>query len=342
MKNRCLSWLNVIAWVYLTIVSGWFMAYLAFGDRFGGLVLFNMLAVYLFSPLPFAIVGAFFVQRKSLWAGVAVMCLMFIWLWGGLFIPKQTSAHAHAENNGSLSVMTYNLLGWQTHSENQIEVIRQENADVVMLQELNQAMNKAIASELAAEYPYRILVPGNNVTGMGVLSKYPLYPSKLSLGGDDWVGIPQIMTLEWHHRQVTLVNIHMTPSNSVSPADMKDKCQRREAQAQAVVDFVQGKEAVIVAGDTNTTPLSDAYKIVTSVLTDSWMEAGFGFGHTFPGSHIPGSSRPVIFSIPSPQWMVRIDYIFHTNRWKAKSAQTALFDEVSDHRGVIAILNWVE
>ncbi len=342
MKKQCSAWLHAMVWVYIALVLCWFLAYLTLGDRFGLLAIFNTLAVYFFLPLPILIIGAFFLKRKDLWIGIVGLCLIFLWLWGGLFIPNQTRVQAHSETNRNLSVMTYNLLGWHTHWENQIKVIRQADADVVLLQEVNYPMAKTIEKELANQYPYQVLSPGDNVAGMGVLSKYPLHPIGLSLNADRWVGSPQILSLDWQNRQITLINIHMTPSNSILPSDVKEKCQNRERQAQAIVDFIHGKGAVIVTGDTNTTPLSDAYKMMTQALEDSWKEAGFGFGHTFPGSNIPGSSRPVIFGILSPQWMVRIDYIFHSNHFQARSARTAEFDGVSDHRGVIAVLDWVK
>jgi len=109
-----------------------------------------------------------------------------------------------------------------------------------------------------------------------------------------------------------------------------------------IADFAREKKAVIVGGDTNVAPLSNAYKIFTSDLSDSWREAGFGLGHSFPGSSIPGSSRPKILGIPVPKWLVRIDYIFHSNDWRAVSARMAQFDGVSDHRGIVVMLEWGE
>jgi vancomycin resistance protein VanJ len=342
MKKQSSAWFHAMAWVYITFVLCWFLAYLTFGDRFGFLAIFNTLAVYLFFPLPLIIIGAFFIKRKALWSGLASLSLILFWLWGGLFIPKQTRVQAHPEDNGNLSVMTYNLLGWNSQAENQVKVIRQADADVVMLQELNYSMSQVVESELVHEYPYQILAPGENVEGMGVISKYPIKSTGVLLHAKHWVGEPQVVILKWKGKKVILVNIHMRPTNGVVPQDVRETSNSRELQAQVILNFVKSKKDVIVAGDTNTTPMSDAYKIMTQVLEDSWKEAGFGFGHTFPGSNIPGSSRPVMFGILSPQWMVRIDYIFHTSQWQVRSARTAVFDGVSDHRGVIAVLDWVE
>jgi endonuclease/exonuclease/phosphatase family metal-dependent hydrolase len=77
---------------------------------------------------------------------------------------------------------------------------------------------------------------------------------------------------------------------------------------------------------------------VTEVLEDSWREAGFGFGHTFPGAQNEWSSRPAIAGWDVPQWLVRIDYVFHSTHFDTLAVRTAQFDGMSDHRGVVASL----
>ncbi len=98
---------------------------------------------------------------------------------------------------------------------------------------------------------------------------------------------------------------------------------------------------MIAGGDANATSLNVPYRILVSRLVNSWKEAGFGLGHTFPGSNVPGSSRPNIWGVPVPMWLARIDYVFHSSDWQVVSARLARFDGASDHRGVIAVLKRV-
>ena len=113
----------------------------------------------------------------------------------------------------------------------------------------------------------------------------------------------------------------------------------RNKQAKILVDYAkQTEKPIVVAGDANSVFLSRVYEIITAELTDAWFEAGYGLGHTFPGSDIPGSSRPHFGSLYVPKWLVRIDYIFVSQEWGVGSARLAEFDGVSDHRGVIAEL----
>jgi endonuclease/exonuclease/phosphatase (EEP) superfamily protein YafD len=113
----------------------------------------------------------------------------------------------------------------------------------------------------------------------------------------------------------------------------------RESQAYSLVEMAGERGPSIVAGDANTTPLTGAYKILASSLEDGWVRAGFGLGHTFPGSDVPGSSRPHIAGWSVPMWLARIDYVFFTPDWQALAARNAVFDGVSDHRGVVVVLS---
>ncbi len=333
VKNFAHRWITTAAWVYFTILFGWLATYTITGDRFGYVSLVNMLALYLFTPMPLVFAAALFVRRREVWAGAALGLVAFLGFWGGQFHPQLGSA----STSQTLTVMTYNLLGHHSFAGPQIDTIRAENADVVMLQELNPTLAVALGSELISEYPYQILDPAGGVAGMGTISKYPIRPS-----GEElpliWVGVPQILALDWNGEDVTVVNFHMLPVSLASSSKMSYVNRFREAQAEALADFTRNAGSTIAAGDANATPLSDAYQSITGVLEDSWRVAGFGFGHTFPGSAIQGSSRPRIAGRPVPQWMARIDYVFHSAHWDTVEARLAQFDGVSDHRGVVAVL----
>jgi endonuclease/exonuclease/phosphatase family metal-dependent hydrolase len=99
---------------------------------------------------------------------------------------------------------------------------------------------------------------------------------------------------------------------------------------------------LIVAGDLNATDQNHAYELIANELHDAWRRVGFGFGHTFPGhpTRDEGGSRPSILGLSSPLWLIRIDYIFHSQELEATSARLGLYPGPggSDHRGVVATL----
>lgn len=336
MRNFLQRILTYAVWAYFILIFVWLIAYLATRDQIREISILNMFAVYLFLPLPLFFIVALYTRRKEALVDAALGLIVFFWFWGRLFIPHPLLASTEGDR---LRVMTYNLLGWQSHIDQQIETIRQENPDVVLLQEVNPAMAKALQSELLDEYPYQILEPAEGFKGMGVISKHPIQPAEDELPLD-WIGPPQVLEMDWNGRGTTLVNFHMQSSELKALDYFSGENRKREAQAKALADFALEAGPLIVGGDANATPLNTPYRIIVRELKDSWLEAGFGLGHTFPGSEVQGSSRPRLGSIPVPKWLMRIDYIFHSSHWRAISAHTTAFDGVSDHRGVVVTLVW--
>jgi len=337
METTYKSIATILARLYLLGLFSWLGLYLLTGERLLVIALLNNVIVYFFLPLPLIALAAAYTHRWELWAGMLLGVAVFAWLWGSLFLPAPPRANAAGE---TLTIMTYNVLGLHEYSAPVIETIRQENADLVLIQELNFSLARALQAELSSEYPYQSLVPKRDVHGMGVLSRYPLRPhdKKLPL---DWIGVPQELYLDWNGHTISLVNFHMQSSTVDALADYSRDNDKRTLQAQALLDFADEAGPLITAGDANSSPLTPAYRLLNRRLKDAWQQAGFGLGHTFPGSAIPGSMRPSLAGVPVPQWLARIDYIFHSQHFKTVQARTAAFDGVSDHRGVVAVLMWV-
>jgi len=342
--NRITAWLIArlitLTRVYFTLLFAWAILRFLFGDRWWWLFLANSFAVYLFFPLPLILLIAVLARRRGTWIGLGLALALFAYLFGALFLPKIFRASA---SDAALTVMTYNLLGFNSHPDAVVAAFRQSNADVVTLQELNPPASEAIHRDLAREYPYQALDPQFGVTGMGVISRYPLRSSEERLPGETWVGVPQIVTIDFDGTPVMLLHFHPTPTN-LGPRDQMDwSVRERERQACIVADFVAAHSVPLIAPvDFNANDQSVAYATVTSILVDSWREAGWGLGHTFPGADLPGSSRPRLAGVPVPMWLARIDHIFHSRHWRATSAWLGPCDSVSDHRPVVARLTLVQ
>jgi vancomycin resistance protein VanJ len=342
MKTRLLDILSrytvALGWGYFTILFGWLILYLLSGDRLGFMGLVNNFAVYLFSPLPLIALIAGLTRRRELIGGTIFLVMVFFWFWGTLFLPR-LSVPQGGNPHPPLTVMTYNILGSHGFSDPVINVIRSQDADLVFLQELTPDLVLAVQTRLADIYPYQILDPQPGVSGIGTLSRYPLVDTGIQLPLN-WVGVPQVLNLDFKGADVTLVNFHTFAYNFSSWKAVNANLRYREAQAQTLADFAaQTSGPLIVAGDANATDISQTYQNITSGdLRDAWREAGFGLGNTFPGSTVPTSSRWKIGPWYVPQWMVRIDYIFISPHWGVHSTKVAPFDGVSDHRGVISEL----
>jgi endonuclease/exonuclease/phosphatase (EEP) superfamily protein YafD len=258
-----------------------------------------------------------------------------ILLWGDHFIPASNEKSTHQP---SLRVMTYNVLAWHDQYEPILETIEFEDPDVLLIQELNTGLAEVVQNELIDEYPYQVLDPVDNPEGIGVISKYPVSPSGISLP-QLWAGSPQILDLEWNGQRVLLVNFHLTPTTGIFPLDEEDaRIRAREKETQLLSGLASQSGSAIVGGDANMSFLSDAYKSMTKNLVDAHRSVGAGLGHTFPGSRLPESDRPHIGNLFVPAWLTRIDYIFLSDEWTTISAHTAKIDGVSDHRGVVVDL----
>jgi vancomycin resistance protein VanJ len=339
--SRRLTWLQArlvtLSNVYLTCLFSWAFLRFLFQDRWSWLFLISSVAPYLFLPILLTLLTAIWTRRRSQWLGSLMALALWLLLYGELFLPRSAPVEAADAN---LTVMTYNILGFNQEADAVVSALRRSEADVIALGELNPEIGAAVSQELNDLYPYQMLNPRPGVTGTGVISRYPLRSGDERLGGQKWTGTPQVLTLDLDGRPILLVHFHAIPLVASGQAGgLMYSVRIREAQAQAIVDLVADQERpVIVLGDLNASDQHKAYQILASRLTDSWREAGWRLGHTFPGAASPGSSRPFVLGIPLPKWMIRIDYIFHNEYWSTASAEIGPWEGVSDHRPVIARL----
>lgn len=319
---------------YLAMLFTWFGLYLVFGDGFGYLGLVNALSVYLFVPLPIVLFIALRANRRwILLAGLAASAI-FAWLWGPLFWPNA----AVDASLSSLRVMTFNVLGRAGDFDQVLASIEAENPDVLFLQEFTPEFAGPITAGLSEEYPYQVLNPQPRANGLGVFSRYPLEPIDVVIDGN-WRGTPQVLQLNWQGESITLVNFHALSTGGVWPGLVRHTTRERDEAFGYLADFVnQQSGPVILAGDANMTRQNNPYRVLDERLDDAWWEAGWGFGHTFPGSLEPGDlfTRVSLFFIP--YWLVRIDYVFYSEEFQASNAWLAEYHSGSDHSGVVADL----
>ena len=133
MTNRTgvSSWLTArlvtLARVYFTVLFAWAILRALFGDRWWWLFVPNSFAVYLFLPLPAILLIALLARKRETWLGVGVALALGTYLFGGLFLPK---FHRGRASDPTLTVMTYNLLGFNENREGIVAALRASNADV--------------------------------------------------------------------------------------------------------------------------------------------------------------------------------------------------------------------
>ncbi|HJW91071.1 MAG TPA: endonuclease/exonuclease/phosphatase family protein, partial [Anaerolineales bacterium] len=171
MRFRTCTLIELVSWVYLIILFTWLTANQLTGDRFAILALANFIAAYFFLPLPAVLLLSILCRSRSLFIGFTIGLLAFLGLWGHLFLPRLRQPQA---SGPTLTVMTYNVLAWHTYTDKIIATVRAENPDIVLFQELNHTLAAALRDEMGVEYPYQVLKPVDDPTGIGVISKHPL------------------------------------------------------------------------------------------------------------------------------------------------------------------------
>jgi endonuclease/exonuclease/phosphatase (EEP) superfamily protein YafD len=321
--------LITLARVYLSLVGGWALAYFLFGDRWWWLFALSSVAICLFIPVPIILAVGLAARRRDLLVASGAFLLLGAYLYGGTLLPRPRPANAAGP---TLTVMSFNMLVSNQHPEAVVAAIRESHADVIGIQELSLGAAEAIRRDLAQLYPYQALDPQRSVFGLGTISRYPLHWDDETLPGR-WVGKPQILRLDVGGRPVTLVNAHAIPL--FTGPNFDQAVREREDQARTIARFAADHPGpLVVTGDFNTTNLSYAYQVITGALSDSWREAGWGFGGTFPGGNVSIGGRYLL----TPTWVTRIDYVFHSRDLVALSSRIGPWDGYSDHRPVIATL----
>jgi endonuclease/exonuclease/phosphatase (EEP) superfamily protein YafD len=334
MGKKIKTILARLSYAYIGGLFGWAALRALFGDRWWWLFFLNSFAEYLFVPLPAVFASAWLARQRRLWFGFGAALALNGYFYNWMWWPKLSLLQA---DDLMLTVMTFNMLGYTQQPERVVGTIRDAGADVVAIQELNISTATRIRCDLGDRYPYQMLDPYEGDRGMGIISSYPLGRIDMTLPGD-WIGVPQALSLNLRGTSVILLHFH-TRSTDIGSKNRMATVRERERQAHTLADFAAAHaEPLIALGDFNATDQSVAYTTMTRVLTDSWREAGWGPGHTFPGADSPGSSRHRVAGILVPKWLIRIDYVFHSPHWQALGAWIGPWNEVSDHRPVLARL----
>jgi len=343
MKQKLLNSIRAF-WIaasdlYFALFFVWFGISMLTHGYFAWVSMMNMFAFQIFLFLiPWALAGMIYrVRRLQISSAIAV--LLFLLVFAKFFLPKEQTVLASSD---SLKVMTYNMLVYTPDPSAILDVIREENADIVFIQEISFAVADSLEAEVKDEYPYQIHFPSDIPLGLSVISKFPFEKIDFEIG-EHWVGQPILLAVDWNGQIIHAVNFHMQPTSLgliAKPELTRQVSEVRIDQAQHLVKFMQeNPNPVIFAGDANEAFLNDPYRILVDPgLQDSWAEAGFGLGHSFPGNKSPGTSRLHVGELYIPEWMIRIDYIFASQEWQVLSAHMARTDGYSDHRGVVAYL----
>ena len=258
----------------------------------------------------------------------------------------------------SIKVMTYNVrlfdfYGWSGNAgsgERIVELIEQEQADVLCLQEFSTTPDAhythldSLRMRFGLPHVRTVFVDttrDGHFWGMAIFSRYPIAASgQVELGRT--ANAVQFADLVIDQGTVRVYNVHLQ-SNRFKEADrhvfedqhrMEERlngalfrfakaARIRAGQALTLKDHMErSPHPVFLCGDLNDPPATYVYRTLCSGLRDAFAESGTGVGYTYHGL-FPAA---------------RIDHILHDERWQAHGHRTVA-QNGSDHDPVVCHLN---
>jgi endonuclease/exonuclease/phosphatase (EEP) superfamily protein YafD len=235
----------------------------------------------------------------------------------GLLVPTYVGGHASGEPD--LTVMTSNLRLGQADTSAVTRIALEEDADVVVLEELTPAALSGL-TRLRASYPYVAGGAAPGAYGTVVVSRYPLSQVRqLPVSKGAWQMRVAAATPFW------LIAVHTSQPLTAYPDWAPDHAALRSA-----VSRLHGP--VVLAGDFNATldhrPMR---RLLGDGLSDAARQANAGWQATWPGNERDGRLLPFGLGL------MTLDHVLFSDDFSAISTRT---DEVprSDHLALVARL----
>lgn len=320
----------------------WFMG--IFGILFLPLFLLNLVLLVLA------------LRRRSYSVWIPLLAILPSFLFLGRYF--QLSSGGKEKTEDCMRIVTYNVgnfcLG-RMHSpgnsdtvratiDSIVQFLKQENPDIVCMQEAFFVKEYDIASLLRRIFPdyeagYYIYPTSDGSHGNVTLSRFPIVgkghfdfedSGNQAIYTDVRIGVSKLRIYNCHFESYNislprLVRSLGRDSTIVRETEykMKRSISRRPHQVDRVMQDVDACpiEAFVV-GDFNDTPMSFTYHRLRKNRKDSFVKAGKGFGATY-----------------SMLWpFIRIDYVLYPSRFDAVSSRVVR-KPFSDHYPVVAEIN---
>ncbi len=291
----------------------------------------NIFAPYLFTPMLLLLPAVLLIRswwfRSAVVILSAIFCMLFIprWMPSALFQP---AVEPH------LRVATWNVLYSNANGMEVVALVRAQEADVVVLQELTVPVTEVLKEQMRLDYPYQALEPLYGDRGMGIISRYPF----VNRTNDPTVPWRRV-TLELQDQELTVINVHLaTPEFQTRNLPLLNReviiedyttTHRSNQQAELLALIDSMEEPLVVLGDFNISDRELAYTELNRRLHDAYRATAWGPGLTFPQNVSVGP-------LPMPFPLVRIDYVWSKGGVLPTDAYTVCRGDGSDHCMVVA------
>ncbi|MBN1992625.1 MAG: endonuclease/exonuclease/phosphatase family protein [Anaerolineae bacterium] len=292
------------------------------GDRLLPVRLANYLMPWLLVGLIPALVVAGVARRYRLMMLLAIPTLLIGLTFAPLFLPRPPTVLAAST---PLKVMSYNVWARNRDISSAAALIRQEQPDILLLQEVKRsdalALNQALTDLYRGSELHFIYEPA---IGQAIASRYPLTPRRASYQN----GRTQKVIADTPAGPIAVWNAH-------PHAPFRWSQQYREISG--LVDEIAAMDGPLILGGVfNTTDQAETYRLISQHLQNAHWEAGWGFGFSYPAH-----TRRFRGRVALPP-LVRIDHIFYSHHFFARQASTLPTSGGSDHLPVVTELFWIQ
>lgn len=330
--------LNVVAILYVSALAC--LLLLKWGGRdhrWWVAFLINFLPLYFLPVVLIVLIGWMLRARLAFVSSISLMTLGII-LYGPWFLPKSS-----APAEGSFRVITFNVSEDNANPEPAINWLREQHAQLVLLQEVDPHWFSTLQDELSNAYPFQVsLLTEEGQRGNLILTQYPVISV---LPQSDDAHVFQRIILDIDGQLTTVYNTSLwAPVADSEELDLSykrrlwelvlsyDDHARNTQIAQLLRETSVDANPYLVAGDFNMSDSSSIYTALTAQMVDSYRVGGVGLGNTWPVVRSCGIGRLV------PPLM-RLDYLWHSHHFQTLSAEVgpALG---SDHLPVVATLRF--
>ena len=240
----------------------------------------------------------------TLFGGLAVLLLSFQ-------IPRTATDSSEALQDQALRIAHLNVLQTNQRKEDVVLAIRSLEADVICVQEVDQAWSEALQRELSPIYPYHRIAARDNCYGIAIFSRRQFAAIKVF----DMHRSPAIdAVFEIDDRQLRLIAAH-----AASPQD-PGAFERRNAQLDALASIVIGSNGpCVVIGDLNATPWDPA------------LQRACARSNMKSTATITSATWPSIFGMA----FIPLDHLLVPSSVHVRN-QATFHVPGSDHRGMVA------
>ena len=311
---------TIIVTLYTIPLITWLLLRWWHGESWTSVGVMNAIGVWWFVPLLLLLPIALLLRARQALVMLFILLLPALYLFGAEYVPHFWLNVP--EDARSIRVLSFNMLSSNVAYDAVIELIREQEPDIIAMQELSVGMSIALNENLADIYPYQEVYAWNDPRGMGIWSRYPLTegPWRTDHAWERWVH-SAIVDIEG--QPLFLFNVHLWPTGTLDKEQFARALMIQEEQAQELNTLISESEIpVLVVGDFNSSPTNETHAILDQELDDAWRQVGFGPGFTFPA---PGT-----FNSWVPRFL-RIDYFWTKGSITPLKVQVLSQSAGSDH-----------